>query len=520
MVAQNEGGWAPYLQDRKASALNAVSDERVEMKEIRKSKLALALTVSGALAMTSGCFSSNDSNDPIGDPKLDPVVDPDPVIPPPKTANHGDPDAPVRVAVRAAYDASNIAINFQWQSNKNYFGVLHGALAYDATTAKWAAIPTAAHVNEDRVIINLQAADNKIVRFDNMGCWAICHDTMEGMPNEQLDGAGAPLQHHVDSTLPGQGTGVDMWHYRGARSGPMGYAEDTWVSNTRGRDNRGALNKHLRGSQTYTSTWEYKGVTYKLPDYVFDPAKNSGSYFLTDGNGVVTQDRIDDLRLALTLEAAAADKLQHALIVGGPKQNTLFVPDLVAAGDSDKLNAITAEVAAGALTSATVLFYDETSDQQDIGAATAFDAETQTISITMVRKLNTGAGKKDVSLASLPGGTSYTFGFAVHDNNGHAAFHRISVPLKLGTSATNDVVAKNVSGLGGVAAVDWAAIDPYESVNFVPRTATGDHLLDDLKHSGAGGLRNGMTCTGCHTVGDGNRYDLVEKIQNLPAVVE
>lgn len=495
------------------------------MKEIKKSKLALALMVSGALAMTSGCFSSNDSKDPtvdpdpIEDPDPDPTPDPDPVDP---TANHGDAHSAISVAVRAAYDADQIAINFQWQSNKNYFSVLHSVMTYDAAAGSWVAIDelaSDAHVNEDRVIINLQADDNKIVRFDNMGCWAICHDTMEGMPNEQLDGSGAPLQHHVDSTLEGQGTGVDMWHYRGARSGPMGYAEDTWVSTTRGRDNKGTiLNTNLRGSQGYID-WVSSTGTYKLPTYVFDPAKNSGSYFLTDGNGVVPQDRIDDLRLALTLEAAEAGTLQHGLIANGPRANTLKVADLVAAGDSDTLNAIVQEMLAGGLTLGTVLFYDETSDQQDISGAAAFDAEAQAVSITMVRKLDTGSAK-DASLAGLSSGTAYTFGFAVHDNNGHAAFHRISVPLKLGTAGTNSIVAQDTSGLGGVAAVDWSTIAPYNSVNFVPRTATGDHLLDSLEHTGAGGLKIGMTCLDCHTVGDGGTMDLVEKVKNLPAVVE
>ena len=89
---------------------------------------------------------------------------------------------------------------------------------------------------------------------------------MNGMPQATVD-----ARHYVIPADAGDiGTyQTDMWHWRGSRSGPLGFAEDTWVAagafgtNAQGRQRDtvgpdGNLRENQSFDTEYSVTWMVK----------------------------------------------------------------------------------------------------------------------------------------------------------------------------------------------------------------------------------------------------------------------
>jgi hypothetical protein len=64
-----------------------------------------------------------------------------------------------------------------------------------------------------------------------------------------------------------------------------------------------------------------------------------------------------------------------------------------------------------------------------------------TWTVVWSRKMNTGHPEDDKILQE---GKSYTFGFAVHDDNVTTRFHQVSFPLQVGFGAEGDIEATKV----------------------------------------------------------------------------
>jgi hypothetical protein len=179
----------------------------------------------------------------------------------------------IDVDVRAAYDSEYLYMRFEWASERP--GITHDLWRYDgAEWVKWGGPkPDALEKGvtpsyEDRLALNisdrnLPAGDGSNARFAQQGCWITCHSSMRAMSREpskdevkahpylgdtglgksdvrkylllsreQADEAGGwdkvRAQEEIQRLLD-EGDFLDMWMWRGARSGPAGYGDDFYV---------------------------------------------------------------------------------------------------------------------------------------------------------------------------------------------------------------------------------------------------------------------------------------------------
>ncbi|MDT8438868.1 MAG: ethylbenzene dehydrogenase-related protein [Wenzhouxiangellaceae bacterium] len=415
-------------------------------------------------------------------------------------------DSNINVLVRAARDLDRLALQFSWRTNKNYPGVLHD-LRQLGENGEWGAPianisrDSATRVNEDRVAVIFETETSDFVLSEqtkSFGCFMSCHEDLPDMPENT-----GVASHYVINGRVDPGTyQADMWHWRGSRSGPMGFAEDTWISaelredpdsegrqrdaNSVGPDGN---RLRLRENQGFGSEFDVvvngQARTVKLPTFVYDPALNSGFYFLNDGTRLITEARIGDLWAFNTIERMEAGELQHALINFGPRANAVRVADL----DAEELNKVAAQALAGGLINRPFLNDDYTgdSDQHHVRSNRSFENGVWTV--TLIRDLNTGS-PNDIDLSAI-GEREFTFGVAVHDSNNGGRTHNISVPLTLG----GDVEPVAVDAIEDV---DWLSIPAFSTVLFKPGDMSFEWLQDKEN-----GHRNQIVtrCSTCHGQG-------------------
>lgn len=397
-------------------------------------------------------------------------------------------DADINLLVRAARDQDRIALQFNWRTNKNYPGLLHDLRSLN-DAGEWSrpiagiSRDSATRVNEDRVAMIFQTETTDRILSEqtkNFGCFMACHSDMDGMP-ENTDEA----SHYVINSGVAPGTyQADMWHWRGSRSGPMGFAEDTWVSaelledpNSTGRQrdtssvgpdgDRLRLRENQGFGTEYEVTVNSQTRTVKLPTFVYDPALNGGFYFLNDGTRPITEANIGNLWAFNTIERMEAGELQHALINFGPRANAIRVDSL----SQGELDAVATQALAGGIINRPFLNDDYTgdSDQHNIRSIRKFENGYWTV--TMIRALDTGSDV-DIDLSAI-GQREFTFGVAVHDSNNGARSHQVSVPLTLG----GDIVPAVVDN---VEDVDWLSIPAFSTVLFKPGDLSLEWLQDKV----------------------------------------
>ena len=113
------------------------------------------------------------------------------------------------VSTKAVYTDKEIFFLFSWKDAT--MSVTKGAWAYDGQ--KW----SHQQGNEDRISLLFEI--NRINKFATKGCAIVCH-VPEGAPNAKDGKFGT-------SSAAEKG---DLWHWKAARSDPVGYADDTWVT--------------------------------------------------------------------------------------------------------------------------------------------------------------------------------------------------------------------------------------------------------------------------------------------------
>ena len=257
----------------------------------------------------------------------------------------------------------------------------------------------------------------------------------------------------------------DMWHWRGSRAGPMGFAEDTWIAahdfGTGGQGRQrdvpgpdGDLRQIQNFDIEYNVTVDGQAVTVKLPSFVYDPDLNSGFYFLNDGVQLITEDAIGNLFSTHSIDKMEADLLQHQLITNGERVNALAVADL----DATALNEVARQALAGGIINRQFLVDDTagTSDQHDIPALRRFSNDRWTV--TLIRELDTESPlDTDLTMLDLQ---KYPMAFAVHDSNDRFLSHQVSVPFTLG--AAGDIEPTVVDGL--TMSTGWVYSPGYDIV--------------------------------------------------------
>jgi len=480
----------------------------------------LFVVITVATIMNSGCVKEGPS------PKAEPL------------------NAQVRVQV--AYDASDVAFRFVWKSQtktmpanagntgKKYPGQYHDMLKHNGT--RFDRIPSDGRLQEDRVTFMIDKLDQRVPGFSTATCAATCHS---GMSSHNL------LTENV----------VDHWHWRGGRSGPMGYAEDAAVDHTgRIRDNLGTSpSRFLRSSgdrfredQGPLTGTGHAVLTDGLPRFVFNKGKampgdfTIPSFFITDHNNtiitnpyteipnnkslsnnrsllVVHQDKtfdpvdkvnaIDVGYLAYVALSSVAHLPAHLQDTGSETfvhwrnfwASELGIAANASAAALAKLNAIHQEWVASnknAMVTRSVAFIYN-SDQHDITSERAYNASRDEWTVILYRKLATGSDR-DADLSGLPAGTRYAFSFAMHDVGGAAISHHISMPYVISNGVDSDIVAKQLPNINDI---DWDVV-PYFDTYYVKQA-----YVDDWKWT-EGWLRSSLhpggsvyltsTCVSCH----------------------
>jgi hypothetical protein len=473
-----------------------------------------------------------------------PMGAPAPQMVAPPTINMADWPMPEKlgdVIVQAAHDGNQIALRFTWVSTKEYAGQYHDFVQY--TEGAWARLPSSIRINEDRLSLMIDNPIQPIPYFATMGCYVACHSDMNTMPNQPRNAEGAVIdtRHYVlaEEGADPAAYGLDMWHWRGGRSGPMGYAEDTWVATGlyetgaqgRQRDRASGPTNWIRsgGDRLYEDqNWGGDLLFWNdvmLPRFVFNPAKSGfNNYFLADANGVPFTDH-----MALMNTVTDITYVSNLIIYQDPgfdpidKVNSidvlylLYVADAIDAPEYNNdwagywanqtgvteaaqaeamLGEIVATMQEGVLVTRSVNFLFESS-QHDIPTARDFDYDSNTWSITMVRDLTTAtAGVDDVDLMGLADGLEYPFAFAIHDLGGGGISHFVSFPYTLGIEGSEaDVIVALVDGVGST---DWSELPFLQTVVYAPLPEYSfDTLLDSSFHSGARRL-DSRSCQSCH----------------------
>lgn len=479
----------------------------------------------------------------VPEPEPEPTEEPEPIVTGPMPENPGD------VVIRAAISDDEIALNFVWQSTKPYAGQFHDTVEFDGEG--WNRAPSADRINEDRLSFMIQDLDVPVDDFTTLGCYAACHSDLNTMTEQPVDADGnvVDTRHYVltDEESTGQ-FGLDMWHWRGARGGPMGYAEDTWVrthefgvgAQGRQRDGLGDMptNWLREGGDRFREDQVWGGDLFwdetMLPRFIFNPEKATfGNYFLADADGNVFTNReqlfdIQDSNYGSLLvvyqdyDFDSVDKVnaidvRYLLFLAGVVEEPEYRGDWadfwagqLGFDDEESAVAMLYEIVAtmqeGVMVTRSVGFIYESS-QHDIRSTHDFDYDAGIWSLTLARAITTDtAAADDVNLAPLVNGERFTLAFAIHDIGMGGISHFISFPYTLGNADTNaNIKAFRVDD---VSTVDWATIDAFETAVFIPSAETHalQFLLDPELHEGAESMGN-LRCQTCHT---GNLQDGIQ----------
>ncbi len=455
-----------------------------------------------------------------------------------------DPETPfeAQVRVQTAFDANEVAFRFVWKSQgkkypegfanvgQNYPSIFHDFLKHNGE--KFDRLPSGTRLDEDRVTFTIDKYDSQIPGFAKANCAVTCHTDM--------------ARHNLEVDMK-----LDHWHWRGGRSGPMGYAEDAAIDNVeRIRDNLGTMptnfirsgGDRLRENQDALQGEGHPVLADGLPRFVLNKGKTMhGNYviphfFMADGdNNLITDphsqvpavkdaetnrsllviyqdlsfDNVDkvnaiDLAYLAWLSTGSVDHLPEHLnetdsdSFNAWKQYWATVTGISDAGAAtSKLDDVHAEwVSSGSnavVTRSVGFIYN--SDQHDIRSESNYNTSKNEWEVVLIRKLSTGSDR-DVDLAALPSGGKFSFAFAMHDAGGGGITHDISLPLVLSTDDEADIKATSVNSISNI---DWSKV-PVHDTYWVKQSAMPKYTLDYLRdgaHAGASVFET-MKCVDCH----------------------
>jgi hypothetical protein len=329
----------------------------------------------------------------------------------------------VNLTVQAAHDDEYLYLRTSWDTAIGEPGQFHEYVRF--TDGKWVEYGThrgkevvasgkARPSYEDR--FSMLIGDGKgVPEFNNMGCWATCHNDMRFMANApsaaevkehpllgdngqkrtdvrkylpatrtemgETGGWAATKSAEEIAQLKADGAFLDLWQWRANRSDPMGYGGDDYVLEYRLFD---------AGKNAWFNNWNGgKGE----PNFMLDPSANGGRMALTEAD----------------FRNPAAPRLETGNRVAYDPNHAWQEGDLMYKYGNQQPEA------SGA----------------DNAAVSEFADGRWTVVIK--RKLNTG-NPDDLPLQA---GATYPVGFAVHDDSTTARFHYVSFPKTMSIGGTD-----------------------------------------------------------------------------------
>ena len=303
---------------------------------------------------------------------------------------------------------------------------------------------------------------------------------------------------------------ADLWHWRGARSNPIGKADDQWIKTTDFPGGGGGnvagdgADKGGRKGDSGQSVFLNQNVTGGNPDYLLDPGSTFGEYVYSWDDFWKTP--------------------FYYMVQPGAEQMGATSPNPVAREWANVMGYVAAEgdtvprriLRAGAGSRADINALGTTFTPQSA------DGSLGVWNVQMQRDLDTGE-TDDIAMVE---GVTYDVGFEVHLWEYTTRDHYVSFPktVSLGV-AGGDIVAEDLAlsghgpAVGGDSLPDWSAIPTTRIYLFQPGINSWDFLSGanataglvytdpetglavNQVHPGAAQVANGsIACAGCHTV--------------------
>ena len=350
----------------------------------------------------------------------DKIVKGGPLEPTPPAGKNGS----LPLNVQVAYDDQNAYFRFQWKTKNNYPGDGYPYYRFDGKEWKPYGAPRLSApaykgeqppIYEDRMSMLID--DGSVPNFDKQGCWLTCHngerdnpgqpkapevaanpfyqaikkaDVRKYLPFTRTDAnaswdKGVPVEQL--EKLKAEGKFLDLIQWRAHRSNPVGMADDGYVLDWRNFD---------AGANMFSSNMDGK---IKQPRYMFDAAK-AGNKAFSDKNPPKNGGVLMPGQNAVPFDPNAGWKEGDVL------------PQYYVSAEAAKGSAADNKYAKG-------VWKD--------GMWT----------VVWARPLNL----KNADDKALQEGKSYTFGFAVHDDNITTRGHHISFPVTVGFGAKADIQA-------------------------------------------------------------------------------
>jgi len=352
------------------------------------------------------------------------------------------------------------------------------------------------------IMVNNPNAAVNVDNFGEFGCFLTCHNYSRHGPEwVSANGHDGKYVDPVQATGSVSGDNVlDLWHWRAARSNPIGRADDQRIialnfipNDGDGGDTGGR--KGDAGSSVFAS----QNIVDGNPEYLLDPDTTSGKFAF----------KWDNFWSTPFYYMTRDDAEQVGPLA--PNPGDLAYVDAVALGyvptEGDTVPRRILRAGAGS--------------RADITAwGTTFNPETPDSSygvwnVQMQRALDTG-NADDIALVV---GETYEAGFEVHLWEYTTRDHYVSFPMtfSIGTGFGADIEAVSIAGTGPEQGPSWAEIPKVRLQLFQPGITTwefltGDNLaqgkaytdaggqLVDQTHGGASGVTAGTACVTCHNV--------------------
>jgi len=357
----------------------------------------------------------------------------------------------VPLQVQAAYNDTQMFIRYRWPAERP--GIFHDILRYQ--DGKWITEgggmpgPNPFGMHEDRVAMMLD--DGSVPAFSRYGGYITVGDGLAGLTDEAPEevtkylpltrnrlGQWDDMASEGDLLSKRQaGYFLDLWHWRGGRSNPVGLADDQYIHTGRDGD---------AGSSSFSTNWDKE---LDQPRVMFDMA--SAGY------------------RALNWDDVAAGRISqdqtYALIEG---EAVPFDPD---AGwqDGDVLPRRILRPAVGSR-----------GDIRVFGKGRWADGYWD---VTLSRALDTGHPEDDKILQDH---RTFDVAFAIHRDATGGRWHYVSLPHTLGLAHEADINAVRFAGN----APTWS--DTWTDVTlFYPGQVTWP-MLNSAHHAGAGAIAAGI----------------------------
>jgi hypothetical protein len=380
----------------------------------------------------------------------------------------------VPLTVQVAHDGTDIWFRYRWPAPNA--GIFHDMLRFDGTAwqVRGGAVPGSNPdgLHEDRVSMMLD--DGSVPEFGRYGGYVAIGDRLAGFT---VEASGREIAAHPElgrrlgldeatkylpatrsnaqdwaSVVPeaeqrrlqAAGYFLDLWHWRAARSNPMGVADDQFIT-------AGRLSDAGRGA--YATNWD---AANRRPQMMFDAGRAGRTALRWDDvvQGRVGQDDVHALR---------------------PDLSAPFDPALAwREGDTLPRRILRAPQASRA----------------DIAVAGRARWEGGFWDVTLRRRMDTGQPQEDKILRD---GGVYQAAFAIHRQATGGRWHYVSLPFSVGLGRDADIMAARFEG----EAPAWQ--QPAKAITLFYPGQVNWPLIVSERHPGADRVRAGVPVRFRHT---------------------